>query len=85
MDDEEIRAWARKRVEGSLLRASATDREAMFYAIGFNVALWAMGIGSDNDAVFVINDRIAKGDSILHRGMMETGKTLRASGIEEEG
>jgi hypothetical protein len=84
MDDEEMGAWVRVRSAGSLLRASATDREAMLYAIGFVCALEAVGINGD-DAQFVINDRIAKGDSILHRGMMETGKTLRTSGIEEDG
>lgn len=64
------------RVAGNLLRASATDREASLYAIGFACALEAMGVGGD-DAQFVINDRIAKGDTILHRGMLETGRTLR--------
>jgi hypothetical protein len=45
MDDEEMGAWARVRSAGSLLRASATDREAMLYAIGFNVC--AAGSGWD--------------------------------------
>ena len=75
-EDESGFSGSAMRVAGNLLRASATDREAALYAIGFACALEAMHVQGD-DCMFVINDRVAKGDTVLQRGMMHTGKLLR--------